>query len=270
MTPGGVRLREMTQAKLYKALRKDDVSVRRRTAYNLEEAREAVLDWTGREPTQEELWHSLRDKTIPYNIRAFLWKAMHSAYMVGDYWRGIPGFEQRVDCQLCGEEDSLRHILTSCRASGQSTIWAEVKRIWRHKKLPWREISLGAVLGCSLLNITTPSGRALRGPSRLLKILVSESAHLAWKIRWEWTMEHNGDPQKILSESEVRRRWERAINARLLLDMLQTNRTKYDHRAISPQLVEATWWDVLLDDDWIITKSGVLVGTGRRPPGRNR
>ncbi|KAF9560007.1 hypothetical protein CPC08DRAFT_735966 [Agrocybe pediades] len=264
----------MTQAKLYKLLR-GDIEVRRRTAYNLEETREAVLRWTGREPTQEEIWRSLRDKTIPYNIRAFLWKAMHNAYMVGGYWRSIQGYEQRVDCHLCGEEDSLRHILTSCRASGHETIWAEVRRVWSIKKLPWIETSLGTVLGCALLNLTAPSGRALKGPSRLLKILISESAHLIWKIRWEWTMEHEEDPLKILKASEVQKRWLKAINDRLMLDMIQTNRTKFGHRAISPRLVESTWWDVLqdkqsLDDDWIMNRSGVLVGTGRRPPGRNR
>ncbi|KAF9553476.1 hypothetical protein CPC08DRAFT_645605, partial [Agrocybe pediades] len=284
LTTGGIKLQTMTQARLYAYLRDDTLAEHRKTGYNLEEARVAILEWTGQDTSKGEIWKSLRNKTIPYNIRGFLWKAMHSAYMTGDYWRDVPGHEQRIDCHECGEESSLRHILTQCRASGQGVIWAEVEKVWQLKKLPWHGVSLGMILGCSMLNLRTASGCALKGPSRLLKILVSESSHLAWKIYWEWTIELNADPQRRLSEDEVRKHWIRVMNSRLLLDMIQignfmghpwTNKTKFGHRAIPPQLVESTWWDVLQDkqslgDDWINQRRGVLVGTERRPPGRNR
>ncbi|KAF9552613.1 hypothetical protein CPC08DRAFT_789691 [Agrocybe pediades] len=154
----------MTQAKIYKHLRNTSVVERRKTSYNLEEARAAIQEWTGKEPSSKEIWASLRDRTIPYNIHAFLWKAMHDAYMTGDYWRGVAGFEQRIDCHEWEEEASLRHILTQCRASGQSVIWAEVENVWSLKKLQWKGVSLGLILGCPLLNLTNRSGRALRGP----------------------------------------------------------------------------------------------------------
>jgi len=56
---------------------------------------------------------------------------MHGAYKVGKYWRHIPTFEQRGLCHACENvEESMEHILTECRASGQEETWKIAEELW--------------------------------------------------------------------------------------------------------------------------------------------
>ncbi|KAF9541799.1 hypothetical protein CPC08DRAFT_730739 [Agrocybe pediades] len=238
-------------------------------------AKEAIEEWNGTTPTDAQIWSSLRDKTLSRQTRSFLWKAMHGAYKIGAYWRNLPNHERWADCPLCETEESLQHVFTECRASGQMTIWQEVEHVWSLKKLGWRRPTLGTVLGIPLIKVISTKGRTLKGPTRLLRILLAEATQLIWRLRCEWKITNLGDPAKVKTDNEVRRLWRNHMNSRLMQDMLLTNEAKYRKKALHPSLVEATWWDVLHDkqalgDDWIRNRNGVLVGTGRRPPGRNR
>jgi hypothetical protein len=103
--------------------------------------------------------------------------------------------------------------------------------------------------------------RVPRGATRLLQILISESAHLVWVLRCERAIQ-----ECTHTPSEIRHRWLRTINARLTDDKIIATCIKRDKETV--RKVKNTWEYVLkkqqdLPDDWI-TSPEVLVGSGAR------
>lgn len=98
----------------------------------------AIHDINQEAPTDKRIWLSLKDRSISREARAFLWKAMHNAYKVGRYWESIPNFKRRALCAECGNAtETLEHILTECKMSGQDTIWKIVGLIHERRDVPF-------------------------------------------------------------------------------------------------------------------------------------
>ncbi|KAF9457662.1 hypothetical protein BDZ94DRAFT_1313963 [Collybia nuda] len=169
----------------------------------------------------------------------------------------------------------MEHVLAECEESARKQIWRLAEDFWSRKNLPWYEPSYGTQLGCALINFKDDKGKIQTGATRLYRILITESMHLTWKIRCEWKIARESDPDKKHSEKEVENRWFHAINQRLKFDCLMTDNLRYGRKALRSSLVKKTWEGTLqneedLPDNWYI-KSGVLVGrVMRRPQGRNR
>ncbi|KAJ7728526.1 hypothetical protein B0H16DRAFT_1241223, partial [Mycena metata] len=94
----------------------------------------------------------------------------------------------------------------------------------------------------------------------LFRILISESAHLIWRLRNERVIQEK-DPA---SQNEIHNRWLRAMNLRLKFDCAMTNAEKYGKRALRKDLVQKTWVRVLKNEttlprDWM-RETEVLVG----------
>ncbi|KAJ3717912.1 hypothetical protein C8R42DRAFT_586256 [Lentinula raphanica] len=183
----------------------------------------------------------------------------HEGYKIGDYWQHITNFEHRANCHTCGVTESMDHILTECQCPGQQQIWELTKEICTKKGLEWNEPSLGLILGAGIIKPTKREGEVSDGDSRFLRIALSESAHLIWKIRCERVITGRNAP----SPAEITRRWRKSIEARLELDRLMIT-TKFRKRNLSKGLVERTWKDVIRDDDNLpeerTGEAGVLVG----------
>ncbi|KAK7005497.1 hypothetical protein R3P38DRAFT_2556889 [Favolaschia claudopus] len=97
------------------------------------------------------------------------------------------------------------------------------------------------------------------GATRLYKILITESAHLIWKLRNERVIQETGSAPL----AKIRNRWLRAINSRLAMDCAMTDRFKWGKKALK---TKQTWKKTLKDEltlsrTWPM-KSGVLVGIG--------
>jgi hypothetical protein len=206
-------------------------------------------------------------------VRAFLWKCTHNAYKIGNFWDKIPEHEHYSLCPVCKVEKSMEHILLQCTIPGQQVIWNLARQLWELKKKRWPRISYGTILGCSLAKMTDNVYK--RGDNRLFHILVSESAHLIWKLRCERRITHNDSPVGQLAPAEIHNRWLQIINSRLTMDRILTDKWRYGKKALRTKTVLDTWDEVLWDrthlpNNWI-QHTGVLVGIGpRRPPGRNR
>ncbi|KAJ7676404.1 hypothetical protein B0H14DRAFT_3101974 [Mycena olivaceomarginata] len=197
-------------------------------------------------PTDGMIWRSIRNKDIYWNIHDFLWRCLHDSYKCGVYWRNIPGFEQFATCHFCGADENVEHILVDDLAS--ILIWDLCTELWemKHQKMP--ALSIGSILGSAL---------RMHEASRLFIILVTESAHLIWKLRC------------------IHNKWVTLINSRLRFDQLLTDTSCYGNCALNAKTILRTWDGVLMDklnlpENWI-WQSGVLVGIGTLCPlGRNR
>ncbi|KAJ7852655.1 hypothetical protein B0H14DRAFT_2354714, partial [Mycena olivaceomarginata] len=149
-------------------------------------------------------------------------------------------------------------------------IWDLCTQIWemKHHKMP--ALSIGLILGSALCEFKNTHGRRMREASRLFTILVTESAHLIWKLRCDRVLSN-----KQLSTLQIHNKWVTLINSRLRFDQLLTDTSRYGNRALNAKMILRTWDGVLMDnlnlpENWI-WQSGVLMGIGTlRPPGRNR
>jgi ribonuclease HI len=97
----------------------------------------------------------------------------------------------------------------------------------------------------------TATKKKYAGTSRLYRILVSESAHLVWRLHNEKVIQQKDSA----SVPEIHNRWIHQINNRLMIDCAMTNRNKYGKRAIKTAVVKQTWKNVLKDEA-ILLKSG--------------
>ncbi|KAJ3735476.1 hypothetical protein DFJ43DRAFT_1214396 [Lentinula guzmanii] len=240
-----IRAQKMSKKTYQKALD------RRATTTNVGRAKYMINELQGVEPSD-------RHNDFSRKFRYFIWMTSHNGYKNGDYWTHIPTLEYRANCITCGNPESMEHILKECENSHQKTVWSLAENLWHEKKTKWIEPNFGIILGCGLIRITNDKGKHLPGDSRLYRILISESAHLIWKIRCEKAIQG-----REISDTEVKHRWKKTIESRLELDCLRV-KMKHTGKHIDNKLVKSTWNEVLngrdnLPENWM-EESGVLVG----------
>jgi hypothetical protein len=161
-----------------------------------------------------------------------------------------------AQCTTCGVHESMEHILTQCGMPGQKEVWDLASNMWRLKTGKAMSPTIGQIMAGGATKHSNP------GTTRLYKILITESAHLIWRLRNERRIQQK-DPASL---PEIRNRWLKIINNRLALDCAMTDKFKYERKALQMSLVKATWKKKLkgertLAKDWPRTV-GVLVGVG--------
>ncbi|KAF6753980.1 ribonuclease H-like domain-containing protein [Ephemerocybe angulata] len=279
----GAKTNSLTQAQAYRLMmRHKAVGERTRTTRMMTRTRAAIEASTGVDLPPETVWKSLRIRkkgTISQKFSVFAWKSLHEGHKIGVFWKHFK--PERLICQPCNAPiEDLNHILTECRTSGQETIWKLAQRAWGATGLPWPEISLERILGVGNIVVKNDQGKVLEGRTRLLRIIVSESAYLAWLDRCEWRIGREQNPLRLHTKKEITAQWKSIIGRRFRIDWALTNKAAFGKRALRHAEVKRTWKgltmannDKMLRDD--IFAEGVLVGNGgracqRRPPGRNR
>ncbi|KAH9829013.1 uncharacterized protein C8Q71DRAFT_718817 [Rhodofomes roseus] len=246
----GAKLATLSQAIAYRGiLATRTPSDRPRTSGQVERILNSLRSPGSLPPPTQLLWTSLRDRDIHRRIVDFLWKGMHDALKIGAFWAHIRGFEDRADCSTCGTRESLRHILSECRAPGQDLVWSLTGELWRKKAGTWRKPSLEDVLTVGLGLYPKPDGaKSSHALARLWRIAISEAAYLIWKLRCERVIEHADEPDWTHSQREITRRWYAAMNRRLQLDLIATRRS-FGNLAKSRLLVLATWTGTISDEN---------------------
>ena len=181
---------------------------------------------------------------------------MHEIFRIGHFWSHIPGYETRGQCNKCYVTEDMNHILTICKASPVSQIWAIAQETWPN-------INIGIILAGG--SITTPEEEdptqnenesdneenqewakrrsEKKGKDRLLQILISESAHLIWVLRCEQVINTCSH-----TTTEIQTRWLKAINARLTDNKIIA--TKIHCGKTSAKLVKSTWVKALQKHSW--------------------
>ncbi|KAE9383716.1 hypothetical protein BT96DRAFT_1105546 [Gymnopus androsaceus JB14] len=232
---------------------------RRATNMGIGRAKASAVEICGKTPSDGAVWKSMHHRDISRKIRNFLWMTAHSGYKVGEYWETIPTYENRAPCRNCGVTENMDHILFECQAPGQKEIWELAEKLWENKVSPWIKPHLGIILSCGLTDFKDENENHLTGDSRLYRILVSECAHLIWKLRCEWVINEKDPP----SANEIRNRWLWTIESRLKLDRLLTS-SKFGKKKLSKKVVSDTWKEVVSDQDFLsgelLGEVGVLVG----------
>jgi len=264
----GAKLATLTQAKAYRGiLERKKIEPRNTTRNNIQLTREAINQTLGTRETEATIWRNLRKPIIKPIIQQFLYKTMHGTHMIGKYWRNISRHEHREECTTCNTTESMEHILTTCRERTTQLVWTMARNLWPHDNTPWPNITLGTILGCGCISLRSDQRHRenneqngsgfLKGPTRLLQIIISESAYLIWVLRCERVIQ-----SKEHSEDEIQGRWLRAINERLTTDKITAIRIIRKDGFTT--LVVNTWEQALekereLPPNWI-NCSEVLVG----------
>ncbi|KAJ7717279.1 hypothetical protein B0H16DRAFT_1338179 [Mycena metata] len=261
----GIKLSSGSQSIFYKAIKAERHKPdRMKTTIMLDITRHAARDLSGKTPTDADIWRSIRNPDISRTTRDFLWRCLHQAYKIGSHWTNIPNFEHWGICRHCQVEETMEHILIECDAPGRETLWSLAQRLWEMKGFQWPEMDMGRVLACGLVDVQNNAGKSDKGANRLFRILISETAHLIWKLRCTRVIERGSDPNRYFSEPEIHNKWLYCINTRLKTDALLTDTRKYDKRALKIRTVQDTWNGVLKDPEnlpeiWV-RQSGFLVG----------
>ena len=270
----GIKVSAVTQASVYAHLASGVTTpLSRPTQITLDRIRASLEELNKKQETDTHIWTRCRHPDIRRPIQTFLFKAIHNALRIGDFWSNIPHLSDRAHCAGCNTTpESLEHILLDCESPTVQQIWRLAQRTWPPTLGNWPDLSLGLILGCGSIALPQPEETHIRqnGPSRLLRILISESAHLIWVMRCERTIQ-----DRAHSPEEVQKRWQNKINYRITLDRQIT--TTMNHKPITKKIVADTWEQSLLlhsttlDPEWI-NHLEVLVGiTLARPPTeRNR
>ncbi|KAJ7586460.1 hypothetical protein C8J56DRAFT_787446, partial [Mycena floridula] len=191
----------------------------------------------GHVPTSKDIWRSIRGEAANNRVRNFIYLMVHGAQRIGAYWKHIPRCEDRQNCQFCGIEESMEHILLECKMPIQSTIWKLTKELLNLKGGDWPDISFGMLMGCGLIKIKSSPKTIDKGRTRLLQIVLTESMYQIWKLRCNVVV----DGDKIQSERHIECAWSAAINSRLEEDRMLTNASRHQGNALSKDIVLETW-----------------------------
>ncbi|TFK81099.1 hypothetical protein K466DRAFT_578698 [Polyporus arcularius HHB13444] len=223
----------------------------------------AVTDLTRKRITRAMLWKSLRHRDVARKISEFLWRCLHDSLKIGPYWKHIKGSEARVMCTVCGTDETIEHMLVDCEADATKEIRRLLAKILRKRSGKRTDLSLGVLLGATAYSQAGSPSKDTAAVERFLRIAITESVYLIWKLRCERTIEFEGDPERWHSAKETRQKWYACLNRRLGLERALTNK-RFGEKAVSRQLVEATWSGVLnipvqQQEHWMRLK-GVLVG----------
>ncbi|KDQ58375.1 hypothetical protein JAAARDRAFT_716430 [Jaapia argillacea MUCL 33604] len=265
----GAKLAAVTQAIAYRGIReRARRKERRKSVQSLDLVRSNLEEVHGHLESDKAIWAGTRSKDIQRKIGQFLFMAIHQTHKIGTFWTNIPNYEERGRCGECdGEIESMEHILLECQAKERQQIWKMAEDLWPPGRGDWPRMRLGLIMGCGSVKVHAPQEEGRdpkvdRGATRLMRILISESAHLIWVMRCQRVIQG-----VALTQDSIARRWQNAVNQRLMTDRVLETRTKKKPRGGSGQ-TEQTWEGTLQDelqlpDNWATTLE-VLVGI--KPP----
>ncbi|KDQ52874.1 hypothetical protein JAAARDRAFT_137934 [Jaapia argillacea MUCL 33604] len=252
----GAKLSAITQAIAYKGIwERARQTTWPKASISLERTRLALKDANGNLDTDQMIWMGSQSSDIQQKISQYLFLAMHQTQIIGSFWRNIPNFKERAVCRACGDiDESMEHILLECSAMEGPLIWNLVRSLWPTSWGDWPHLSIGTILGWGRYE-PGPYPQGLIPPP---PILVSESAHLIWAF---WC-------QRVIQGAElmptnVTKRWENAINKRLMIDRIIAARQRRKKGKDVPDSMQKTWTGTLaneadLPENWV-TALEVLV-----------
>ncbi|EJD54176.1 hypothetical protein AURDEDRAFT_52004 [Auricularia subglabra TFB-10046 SS5] len=269
----GLRAQGLRQRDALRAIRLSEklkLRPRAQTVRNLHRVQESIDEECDFMPTQAQIWTSLTSRDLSRQARNFLWKTVHGAHKIGEYFSKMPQpWKDYELCPTCNCVETMEHVLLECPDSRQEVIWDTVREFLARKRVDV-DINMGTILGCATMRLAGYWGARSRGVERAFQIVVSESAFLVWKIRCEKRIQHAEDPDWQLPEEAARDRWVAVIKRRMEQDKILSQKQGFKKKALNSWLVEDTWLDLRNTANYdmhLLRVPGVLVGIGEA--GRN-
>ena len=88
-------------------------------------------------------------------IADFIWKMIHNRIKSGEFFRFIPEWNDKEFCR-CGATESIEHILTKCKESGQKELWTLIGKIWpKETKSKFKRPSIIDIMAIGNIKIKT-------------------------------------------------------------------------------------------------------------------
>ncbi|KAK0240999.1 hypothetical protein EDD85DRAFT_763089 [Armillaria nabsnona] len=138
----------------------------------------------------------------------------------------------------------------------------KTRSILAKRGIEWRTPTLGLLLASCLPTFKSENAKRDAGKERFYRIAMTISIQTIWSLRVKCVVDNTDVP---FSASTVENTWLRAINNRLELDCLMTNK-RFGKRALKHGVVKNTWKGVLRDEEQLPSNwagaSGFLVGIG--------
>lgn len=263
----GAKVCRMTQKKAKKILdRRSVAKPRPRTETNLDIADDTITELYGSPITTEEIWRTTRCPDLTRRFKNLLWKCYHGAGKMDEDWKHLDGYEERQWCTHCGDSETRDHVFTKCPTPGRDAAWDQARTIWEnHTDEDWPEITFGVILGVGALGRHKKDGKKMQeGTGRLMRILISTTAHLIWHMRCEAQI--GSKPRQ--TDEEARNRLMTALNIRLSQDCMRVNNDRFADKVVPHKLVLGTWRGTLDNEDTLplnwVSNSGVLVGRAHK------
>ncbi|TFK79978.1 hypothetical protein K466DRAFT_638937 [Polyporus arcularius HHB13444] len=206
----GAKLRAMTQRLAYKAIRSRldaKTTPRPRAVANMDRISCGIEAAFGVQLHDAAIWRSFRSRHVSRQAAQFYWMAVHDGYMLGTHWlrRNMSAeLQNRASCAICGELETMTHIILECSAQGQETVWSLMEETWKLTGTEWKEPCWGSAFGAACAVFKTSDGKRKSANEQLWCILASEATHLIWKLRCERVIQNEGTQ---FSEAEVRNRF---------------------------------------------------------------
>ncbi|KAF8239803.1 hypothetical protein L208DRAFT_1235773 [Tricholoma matsutake] len=248
----GAKLSKLTQSLAYKGIQQWKLQAhshqRRARTQMINKIQNEVEDTTGKMSSKDQIWKAIHHKDFSRNAQYFLWMTAHDADRVGKYWlKEIfqEEIQNRCECPHCEVPKTMDHILTQCETPGQKVIWELAEQMWTQKDLEWHQPWLGNIVSCALTEFKKNNGIHTPGANRFRRILVSESAHLIWKLLCKRVIKHENTPY---TPEEISNRWYKMMNVRLKTDCSLTS-PRYGKKGLKPKIVVQTWKSTLENEE---------------------
>jgi hypothetical protein len=92
------------------------------------------------------------------------------------------------------------------------------EELWKRKHDTWPGPSMSILLGCGLASFNGENNKVHPAKGRLYMIIMSESLHLIWKLRYECVNGRGSTPPTTINE--VQNRWFKLLSERLEMPRL--------------------------------------------------
>ncbi|RDX47934.1 ribonuclease H-like protein, partial [Lentinus brumalis] len=140
----GAKLHAMTQKLAYRAIRlRLDAKTppRPRAMANMDRISCGIEATFGVQLHDASIWRSFRSRHVSRQAAQFYWMATHDGYMLGTHWlrpNMSDELQRRASCAICGELETMSHIIFECDALGQEIIWNLLETTWKLTGNDWK------------------------------------------------------------------------------------------------------------------------------------
>ena len=130
----------------------------------------------------------------------------------------LEGFSHRAACGNCDEDETMNHTLTDCTHPTTQSIWNLAKKTWPHDESSWPEITLGAIIGCGLLQIKTHKED---GPYNNKRNVATEDPSIRGRIS-----DMANEQSVVMTRRETKAPWQKTLNRRISEDTTTASRVR--------------------------------------------